>query len=174
MNAVAILAGFLTVIEVLVLVKWLGLATMPTTGLAAYLVLLVGIGVEELLRFRGIRKRFPSGTELTLVAAGVTVEVFTWILAFGRAHVSVVDTFVTLFVGLDIEHAIIAAATSRTPAGTLADFVASLGRVADFSAVEAAGGTIWLAAPSVGTLTVMAIMSVLEHVQGLRQAFGLR
>lgn len=157
------LAALLTVIEVAVLVEWLNLTTTAAAAVAAGF-LFVGILIEELVRFRGIKGRFPQGRELLLVILGVGVETVTWILPL-VLKTPVLQTFVILFVGLDVEHAIINLATTGK---------FSVATVADFSALEAAGGTIWLTAPSVGTIVVLVITSVLEHVQGVRQGLGLR
>src|SRR5213078_863381 len=73
--------------------------------------------------------------------------------------------FGILFVTLDIEHTIINLATTGT---------FNLGSVVDFSAIEAAGGAVWLTNPSAATIAVLAVTSVLEHVQGVRQGMGLR
>lgn len=154
------LAVLLTGIEVVVLVEWLRLAM---TAVAAGF-LFVGILIEELVRFRGIKGRFPQGQALLLVILGVAVESVAWILPLAlKTEVAV--TFAILFVGLDIEHAIINLATTGK---------FGLASVVDFSALEAAGGTIWLTAPSAATVVVLLITSVLEHVQGVRQGLGLR
>lgn len=157
------LAALLTGIEVVVLVQWLRL-TMTAAAAVAAGVLFIGILIEELVRFRGIKRRFPQGQALLLVILGVAVESVAWILPLAlKTQVAV--TFAILFVGLDIEHAIINLATTGT---------FNLASVVDFSALEAAGGTIWLTAPSAATVVVLLITSVLEHVQGVRQGLGLR
>src|SRR5713226_6894599 len=151
-NAINRLAVLLTGIEVVVLVEWLRLTTTAAAGL-----LFVGILVEELVRFRGIKSRFPQGRELLLVLVGVAVESVGWILPLVLKA--------QLFVALDIEHAIIGLATTGK---------FTLGGVVDFSAIEAAGGAVWLNNPSIGTIVVLVIASILEHVQGIRQGLGLR
>ena len=157
------LAALLTGIEVIVLVEWLRLTTTAAAAVAAGF-LVVGILIEEVLRFRGIKRRFPQARELGLVGAGVAVEAVAWILPL-VLNTPGWQTFAIVFVGLDIEHAIINLATTGT---------FSLRRVADFTAVEAIGGAIWLTAPSVGTIAILIIASVLEHVQGVRQGLRLR
>ncbi len=157
------LAALLTGIEVVVLVDWLRLTT-TAAAVVAVGFLVVGILIEELVRFRGIKGQFPQPRELGLVVGGVVVEAVAWILPL------VMDTpgwltFVILFVGLDVEHAIINLATTGT---------FSLRRVADFTAVEAVGGAIWLTAPSAITVVILVVASVLEHVQGVRQGLRLR
>src|SRR2546425_227476 len=72
-------------------------------------------------------------------------------------------TFGILFVALVIEHAIINLATTGK---------FTLGGVVDFSAIEAAGGALWLTTPIVATIAFLIVTSVLEHVQGVRQGFG--
>jgi hypothetical protein len=141
----------------------LNLTTTAAAAVAAGF-LVVGILIEELVRFRGIKGQFPQGGALMLVILGVAVESVAWILPLAL-KTQVALTFVILFVGLDIEHAII----NRATTGTF-----SLASVVDFSALEAAGGAIWLAAPSAATVVVLVITSVLEHVQGVRQGLGLR
>src|SRR3989454_5433975 len=69
-NAVNRLAVLITGIEVVVLVVWLGLTTSAAAAVAAGF-LFIGILVEELVRFRGIKTRFPQGRELALVLLGV-------------------------------------------------------------------------------------------------------
>src|SRR2546422_4752285 len=71
-NAVNKLAALITVIEVVVLVEWLRLTTTAAAAVAAGF-LFIGILVEELVRFRGIKTRFPQGRELALVLLGVAV-----------------------------------------------------------------------------------------------------
>ena len=162
-NAVNKLAVLLTIIEVVVLVVWLRLTTTAAAAVAAGF-LFIGILVEELVRFRGIRARFPQGRELVLVVLGVVVETAGWILPL-VLNARLLVTFVILFVTLDIEHAIINLATTGT---------FSLGSVVDFSAIEAVGGAVWLTNPSAATIAVLVVTSVLEHVQGVRQGMGLR
>lgn len=157
------LAALLTGIEVVVLAEWLRLTTTAAAAVAAGF-LVAGILIEELVRFRGIKGRFPQGRALLLVILGVAVESVAWILPL-VLKTQLALTFGILFVGLDIEHAIINLATTGT---------FSLASVVDFSALEAAGGTIWLTAPSAATVVVLVITSVLEHVQGVRQGLGLR
>ena len=159
---IAALGALLTGIEVPVLVKWLLLALARSWLAAPFLF--VGVAIEELVRFRGIKGRLPTGRELTLVGLGVLVETITWIVPFAT-HADFGAAFLFIFGGLALEHAIIDSATS----GAFA-----LGRVLDFSAVEAAGGALWLTYPTPLTIGVLAAASVLEHVQGLRKAFGLR
>src|SRR2546428_7466506 len=72
-NAVNKLAALITVIEVVVLVEWLRLTTSAAAAVAAGF-LFIGILVEELVRFRGIKTRFPQGRELALVLLGVAGE----------------------------------------------------------------------------------------------------
>ncbi len=163
LNAVNRLAVLLTAIEVVVLVEWLGLTTSAAAAVAAGF-LFVGILVEELVRFRGIKIRFPTGRELLLILLGVAVESVGWILPL-VLKTQVLLTLAILFIALDVEHAIISLATTGK---------FSLRGVVDFSAIEAAGGAIWLSNPSVGTVIVLIITSVLEHVQGIRQGLGLR
>ncbi len=163
LNAVNRLAVLLTAIEVVVLVEWLGLRTSAAAAVAAGF-LFVGILVEELVRFRGIKIRFPTGRELLLILLGVAVESVGWILPL-VLKTQVLLTLAILFITLDVEHAIISLAT----AGKF-----SLRGVVDFSAIEAAGGAIWLSNLSIGTVIVLIIASVLEHVQGIRQGLGLR
>src|SRR5437879_5511744 len=79
LNAVNRLAALITIIEVIVLVVWLRLTATAAAAVAAGF-LFVGILVEELVRFRGIKNRFPQGRELGLVALGVAVETVGWIL----------------------------------------------------------------------------------------------
>src|SRR2546426_8443498 len=69
-NAVNRLAVLITGIEVVVLVEWLRLTTSAAAAVAAGF-LFIGILVEELVRFRGIKTRFPQGRELALVLLGV-------------------------------------------------------------------------------------------------------
>src|SRR2546422_2710688 len=69
-NATNKLAALITVIEVVVLVEWLRLTTSAAAAVAAGF-LFIGILVEELVRFRGIKTRFPQGRELALVLLGV-------------------------------------------------------------------------------------------------------
>lgn len=157
------LAVLITAIEVVVLVEWLRLTATVAAAVAAGF-LFVGILVEELVRFRGIKRRFPQGREVLLELLGVAVETVGWILPLVLQS-QLLLTFVILFVALDIEHAIINLATT----GKFA-----LGAVADFSALEAVGGTIWLANPSVGTIALLIVTSILEHTQGVRQGLGLR
>ncbi len=162
-NAINRLAVLLTGIEVVVLVEWLRLTTTAAAAAAAGF-LFVGILVEELVRFRGIKSRFPQGRELLLVLLGVAVETVGWILPL-VLKAQLLLAFVILFVALDIEHAIIGLATTGK---------FTLGGVVDFSAIEAAGGAVWLNNPSIGTIVVLVIASILEHVQGIRQGLGLR
>lgn len=162
-NAVNRLAVLITIIEVIVLVVWLRLTTTAAAAVAAGF-LFIGILVEELVRFRGVKTRFPQGRELALVVLGVAVETVGWILPLVLSARLVV-AFAILFVTLDIEHAIINLATTGK---------FSLGSVVDFSAIEAAGGAVWLTNPSAATIAVLAVTSVLEHVQGVRQGMGLR
>jgi hypothetical protein len=162
-NTVNRLAVLITGIEVVVLVEWLRLITMAAAAVAAGF-LVVGILVEEFVRFRGIKSRFPQGRELLLVLLGVAVEAVGWILPLVLKSQRLL-TFAILFVALDIEHAIINLATT----GKFA-----LGAVVDFSALEAVGGTIWLTNPSVGTIALLIGTSILEHVRGIRQGLGLR
>lgn len=162
-NAVNRLSVLLTGIEVVVLVEWLRLTATAAAVVAAGF-LFIGILIEELVRFRGIKSRFPQGNELLLVLLGVAVETVGWILPL-VFRAQLVLTFVILFVTLDIEHAIINLATTGK---------FNLGSVVDFSALEAVGGAIWLINPSVGTIVILAVTSVLEHVQGVRQGMGLR
>src|SRR2546428_11976405 len=68
-NAVNKLAALITVIEVVVLVEWLRLTTSAAAAVAAGF-LFIGILVEELVRFRGIKTRFPQGRELALGLLG--------------------------------------------------------------------------------------------------------
>jgi len=163
LNAVNRLAALITIIEVIVLVVWLRLTATAAAAVAAGF-LFVGILVEELVRFRGIKNRFPQGRELGLVALGVAVETVGWILPL-VLNARLLVAFGILFVTLDIEHTIINLATTGT---------FNLGSVVDFSAVEAAGGAVWLTNPSAATIAVLAVTSVLEHVQGVRQGMGLR
>lgn len=157
------LAVLITGIEVVVLVEWLRLTTTAAAAVAAGF-LFIGILVEELVRFRGIKNRFPQGRELVLVLVGVAVETVGWILPL-VFKAQLLLAFVILFITLDIEHAIINLATT----GKFA-----LGSVVDFSALEAVGGAVWLTNPSVGTIGILIVTSVLEHVQGVRQGMGLR
>ncbi len=163
LNAVNRLAALITIIEVIVLVVWLRLTATAAAAVAAGF-LFIGILVEELVRFRGIKNRFPQGRELALVVLGVAVETVGWILPL-VLNARLLVAFGILFVTLDIEHAIINLATTGT---------FNLGSVVDFSAIEAAGGAVWLANPSAATIAVLAVTSVLEHVQGVRQGMGLR
>src|SRR2546422_4902818 len=101
-NAVNKLAALITVIEVVVLVEWLRLTTTAAAAVAAGF-LFIGILVEELVRFRGIKTRFPQGRELALVLLGVAVE------TRGGGFPPVFDNpllvgFWGLFVALGIEH----------------------------------------------------------------------
>jgi hypothetical protein len=157
---IALLAVLLSAVEVAVLVRWLQLRP---AWYSASAVLFVGIAVEELIRFRGVRGAFPKGSALTLVGVGVFVESIGWALAVGTEFPT---SLLYLFVFLAVEHAVIRVATNG---GTL-----TVGKVLDFSAIEAFGGAVWLAHPNPGTLAVLAAASLLEHVQGLRQGFGLR
>src|SRR3989442_16036066 len=68
-NAVNKLAALITVIEVVVLVEWLRLTTSAAAAGAAGF-LFIGILVEGLVRFRGIKTRFPQGGELGLGVVG--------------------------------------------------------------------------------------------------------
>src|SRR3989442_2150007 len=70
LNAVNRLAVLITGIEVIVLVEWLRLTTTAAAAVAAGF-LFIGILVEELVRFRGIKTRFPQGRVLALVLLGV-------------------------------------------------------------------------------------------------------
>lgn len=158
------LAITITVIEVVVLVVWLALTRMAVAPQVAAGFLFAGILLEELLRFRGIKGHLPFGRGLALLVLGVGIETATWIAALSAG--SVAGLLVVLFVGLVVEHAIIAAATGG---GSI-----SLRGALDFSAVEAAGGAIWLADPSAATIVILVTTSVLEHVQGIRQGYGLR
>src|SRR2546425_12235977 len=72
-NAVNRLAVLITGIEGVVLVVWLRLTSTATEAVAAGF-LFVGIAIEELVRFRGIKSRFPQGGELALVLLGVVLE----------------------------------------------------------------------------------------------------
>ena len=157
------LAALLTALEVVVLVQWLRLTTTAAAAVAAGF-LVVGILIEELVRFRGIKGRFPQARELGLVVAGVAIEAVAWILPLVLKTPGW-QTVAIVFVGLDVEHAIINLATTG---------MFSLRRVADFTAVEAIGGAIWLTSPSVGTIAILVVASVLEHVQGVRQGLRLR
>lgn len=163
LDRISRLALLITIIEIVVLVKWLGL-TMNAAAAVAAGFLFVGILIEELVRFKGVKSRFPQGRELLLVVGGVGVETVTWILPV-VFKTPIAQTFGILFVGLEIEHAVINLATTGR---------FDLRGVLDFSAVEAAGGAIWLSNPSLGTIVVLAITSFLEHIQGIRQALGLR
>lgn len=156
------LAVLITGIEVAVLVEWLRRAVAGLPSAAGFLF--GGILVEEVVRFRGIKGRLPNLRELVIIAVGVAVETVAWIIPVAF-RLDPAQTFGVLFVGLDLEHAIIGYATTGK---------FDLRSVIDFSAVEAAGGTIWLVAPGIGTVVVLAITSVLEHVQGIRQGLGLR
>ena len=162
-NAVNKLAALITVIEVVVLVEWLKLTTSAAAAVAAGF-LFIGILVEELVRFRGIKTRFPQGRELALVLLGVAIETVGWILPL-VLNTRLLVTFGILFVTLDIEHAIINLATTGK---------FNLGAVVDFSAIEAAGGALWLTNPSAATIAILVVTSVLEHVQGVRQGMDLR
>lgn len=175
MRRINVISGILTVIEVITLVVWLALATgtpIPyygnvagfPKGLAA-IVLSVGIIIEELIRYRLVRGVFPTGRALQLVAVGVVVEVVGWVAALsgtlGTIETGLAPAFGILFVTLAVEHALIKQATDGGPF--------EIRKVLDFSAIEAAGGAIWLVDPSIGTIVVLAVTSMLEHVQGLRE-----
>src|SRR3989442_6059449 len=73
------LAALLAGIEVVVLIQWLRLTTTAAAAVAAGF-LVVGVLIEELVRFRGIKGRFPQARELGLVAARVAVGAVAWIL----------------------------------------------------------------------------------------------
>src|SRR3989442_2779600 len=73
------LAALLAGIEVVVLIQWLRLTTTAAAAVAAGF-LVVGVLIEELVRFRGIKGRFPQARELGLVGAGVAVEAGAWVL----------------------------------------------------------------------------------------------
>src|SRR5712692_7678999 len=113
MGFVLVLAIGLTIVEVWGLVRWFGLAIGLMFALA-FAFLFGVVLVEELGRFRGIKGRFPTGTELTLLVIGVLVETIGWAVAFTLRE-NVASTFLALFVVLDLEHAIIATATHFTP-----------------------------------------------------------
>lgn len=172
------IAAVLTVIEVIVLVIWLALAVgqsplgiAKASPLVAAAFLLVGILVEELVRFRLLKGVFPSGRALKLVALGVAIETVGWIVAVPDLRVAPVyealrsvfaGTFVLLFAFLAVEHAVIDAATGGVSLRNL-----RLGQVLGFSAVEAAGGAIWLFNPVLGTIVVLAATSFFEHRDGI-------
>lgn len=171
-----LIAGIITIIEFVTLVAWLAVATgtpVPgygpldiPAGLAAA-VLAVGITIEELVRYRLVKGRFPRGGELGFFAGGIAVEIVGWIIALRLADPqAIIGSFGVLFGTLAVEHALIQQATNGGPF--------NLRGVLDFSAVEAVGGAVWLVNPSVGTLVILAVTSALEHVQGVRQALGLR
>src|SRR2546430_13792927 len=149
LNAVNRLAALITIIEIIVLVVWLRLTATAAAAVAAGF-LFVGILVEELVRFRGIKNRFPQGRELGLVALGVAVETVGGILPL-VLNARLLVAFGVLFVTLDIEHTIINLATTGT---------FNLGSVVDFSAIEAAGGAVWLTNPSAATIAVLAVTRV--------------
>jgi hypothetical protein len=157
------LAVVLTVVEVFGLVRWLTLA-LAQAGYAAAAALYFFILVEETGRFVGIKHRFPMGNEWYTLGLGVAIETVTWIVPLAT-HAPLPVAIGELFVGLAIEHAVIGYVTT----GTFA-----LGRVLDFTATEALGGGIWLVAPNPVTVALLAITSILEHVQGIRQSVGLR
>src|SRR2546426_12613587 len=105
LNAVNRLAAFITIIEVIVLVVWLRLTATAAAAVAAGF-LFIGILVEELVRFRGIKTRFPQGRELALVLLGVAIETVGWVLPL-VSNTRLFGGFGILFVTLDIEHAVI-------------------------------------------------------------------
>lgn len=162
-RSVARIAIVITVIEVVVLVRWLGLTSTAAAAVAAGF-LYAGILVEEVLRFRLIKGRLPQGRDLTLIAAGVAVETIGWILPVAL-QTPIGLTFGILFVALTSEHAIIGLATTG---------FFDVRSVLDFSALETAGGALWLTEPSAATIGVLTVTSFLEHVQGVRQGLGLR
>src|SRR5438552_15915903 len=143
LNAVNRLPALPTLIAVLVLVVWLRLPATAAAAVAAGF-LFVGILVEELVRFRGIQTRSPQGRELGLVALGVAVETVGWILPL-VLNARLLVAFGILFVTLDIEHTIINLATTGT---------FNLGSGVDFSAIDAAGGAVWLSNRSDSTIAV--------------------
>src|SRR5437899_11002610 len=100
LKAVNGLAALITRSEVIVLVVWLRLTATGAAAVAAGF-LFIGILVEELVRFRGVKNRFPQGRELGLVALGVAVETVRWILPLvlnARLRVAVGILFVTLVI----------------------------------------------------------------------------
>src|SRR3989441_13108206 len=109
-NAVNRLAVLITGIEVVVLVVWLRLTSTATEAVAAGF-LFVGIVIEELVRFRGIKSRFRQGGELAMVLLGVVVETVGWILPL-VLNTRLLGTLGCLFVRLVIEHGIISLATT--------------------------------------------------------------
>src|SRR5437667_11397612 len=102
LNAVNRLAALITIIEVIVLVAWLMLTATAAAAVAAGF-LFIGILVEELVRFRGIKNRFPQGRELALVVLGVAVETVGWILPL-ILNARLLVAFGILFVTLPIQH----------------------------------------------------------------------
>lgn len=155
------IAGVLTVIEVVVLVRWLALALAVAQGAIGFLF--GGILVEELVRFRLLRGRFPQGRELALVIVGVAIETVGWIAALLAIPLAPPEArfgpaFGVLFVVLSVEHAVIDLATSGQ---------FRLREVIGFSAIEAVGGAVWLVNPSIGTIVVLAVTSAVEHRLGI-------
>src|SRR3989454_4136079 len=104
-NAVNRLAVLITGIEVVVLVVWLGLTTSAAAAVAAGF-LFIGILVEELVRFRGIKTRFPQGRELALVLLGVAIETGGGVVPL-VVNTRLVVTFGVLFGALDVGHSIL-------------------------------------------------------------------
>lgn len=165
------IAAILTVIELIVLVVWLALATGAGQGVLnlarnpalAVVVLAGGLMVEEVVRFRLIKGRFPQNAgmlqrnEIMLLVIGVIVELVGWILPVARAF-NALATFFILFGFLSVEHAIIDFATTGK---------FRIGEVLGFSATEAAGGTVWLINPSLETVGVLVVTSFIEHRQGV-------
>jgi len=137
---------------------------MASAGYLAAVVLFLVIAIEETGRFHGIKGRFPDGHEWTVLGIGVLIETIIWIIPLATKAPAVL-AIGELFVGLAVEHAVIRFATNGT---------FELGKVLDFTATEALGGGIWLTAPSVATVILLTATSIFEHVQGLRQAVGLR
>lgn len=171
-------AAILTIIEVIVLVVWLGLARGNVSlgieraaPVAAAGFLVIGILVEELVRYRLLKGVFPASRALKLVALGVVIETVGWIVAVPREGLVSIyaamqsvfaGMFVILFAFLAVEHAVIDVATRGVGLRQL-----RLGQVLGFSAVEAAGGAIWLFNPVIGTIIVLAATSFFEHRDGI-------
>src|SRR5207247_11439849 len=101
LNAVNRLAALITIIEVIVLVVWLRLTATAAAALAAGF-LFVGILVEELVRFRGVKNGFPRGCELAVVAVGGGAGTVGWAPRLGLVGRGRVASW-TAFVRLDVE-----------------------------------------------------------------------
>jgi len=170
-----------TVVEIVTLVKWLALA-IAMQGVRAVGVLFGGLFVEHVIQ--GVVRARAALTprnllsyakqRAALIAVFTAVETAIWVVArliedsqYGAARLETgeqallsVATFFFLFGTLVVKHALAKNVfdEGRVSVAGFRDGTNILG-----SALEALGAAVWLAAPSVGTIAVMAVTSYVEH-----------